>query len=383
MRKMSGRYGFCRCAVCVVVILLCAVSGHCGGRRLYVDSRTGFAPFVGGEVSSDALTVRRTATAPTGGSDGDFSFTARLRLCRGRGAYVISLADSIGGGTLVLRVEPQLVDDPVRGTDSSLLSLSVINAGGSHLLAEASLRHGDFDSGSGFNIVKIERLGDVLGVSAGRTHARPVMWLQGAARHFGGDISSVTVAPAAEDAVVELDCAQMSADNSSRRRLDTGFQAAELERMAAAASGKSGAYGVWTMLDFDVDDRYLRPGGDYRLAVVPLSELATGSVSMAELAADSPEDTVALVYLSGARVSAGLWHPGMLKGLLMPASVDRTWRVVWYDAAGEELAPAPAVDLATAALDADSRILQFTFPERYSSVRFMRQRTSGGPEAGN
>ena len=72
--------------------------------------------------------------------------------------------------------------------------------------------------------------------------------------------------------------------------------------------------GYWQILDRTVDDSLMRPGGDYRLAMVRAL------------------DGYDLIYLSGSVVNSSAWHSGMVKAHLSPSGIGGVWNVEWYDA---------------------------------------------------
>lgn len=76
--------------------------------------------------------------------------------------------------------------------------------------------------------------------------------------------------------------------------------------------------GVYSLLDYEIDDTYASSGGSYRLAIVPVT--------------DSGEFD--LFYLEGAIVNPALWFPGMKKGKLMPTPFANVFNVEWRDAEG-------------------------------------------------
>ncbi len=77
--------------------------------------------------------------------------------------------------------------------------------------------------------------------------------------------------------------------------------------------------GEWVIYDRTFEDTRLRPGGDYRLAVVS----ASGGYSM--------------IYLSGAQKNGSSWVAGMEKGHLARTSFTDVFDVSWLDPAGHPL----------------------------------------------
>lgn len=77
--------------------------------------------------------------------------------------------------------------------------------------------------------------------------------------------------------------------------------------------------GIWVELDRTLDESMLRPGGDYRLAIISAGE------------------GYDIVYLSGAAKRPGSWREGDVKGHLTPNRVKGVYRVEWVDSEGETL----------------------------------------------
>jgi hypothetical protein len=73
--------------------------------------------------------------------------------------------------------------------------------------------------------------------------------------------------------------------------------------------------GYWHYLDRDMNDKVLRLGGRYTLAIV-----ATG---------DRCYD---LIYVDGAEVLRSQWQPMMLKGRLTATQFSGTYEAMWIDA---------------------------------------------------
>jgi len=77
--------------------------------------------------------------------------------------------------------------------------------------------------------------------------------------------------------------------------------------------------GEWVLYDRTFEDTRLRPGGDYRLAVV------------------SDSGGYSLIYLSGARKNVSSWIMGMEKGRMSRTSFANVFDVCWLDPAGHYL----------------------------------------------
>lgn len=104
---------------------------------------------------------------------------------------------------------------------------------------------------------------------------------------------------------------------------------------------------VWEYLD-STESKSARLGGAYRLGLMK----TTAGYD--------------LVYLSGARVNADAWQPGMRKARLIATAYQGHYLLEWIDATGR---PLPGENYAV--LDAENRTLTLEFPAFPLSVRFV------------
>lgn len=126
---------------------------------------------------------------------------------------------------------------------------------------------------------------------------------------------------AAPGAKLVVDNAVLSVSSERTRRedadisefADSGVRTSYFSRSVDPVEGE------WAIFDRMFDDSQLRPGGDYRLALV---------------AADGGYD---VIYLSGATVNKSLWVPGMIKGFLRPSDFSDIYEMRWIDPAGSPL----------------------------------------------
>lgn len=354
-----------RILVAIILISVAAEAGRGEVIREYMDCRTGFGAFGKGGCRGEALRIDSAATAPVDSCcGGDMLFSVRLRSLHarpGRG-YSMAVAGS-GGDTLRLHVVPSPCEDPLRDEESTTLRLTASDS----LIARAELKRRDFDSRDGWNILRLERQGRDLSVSAGRENSRVAIHMAGGASFFPEKAVSVGIEPDAGNSL-ELQCALISAVRTPRRWLDSGVELRALDSIASSAPGPCGR---WSLLDYDFDDRYMRCSGDLQLLVVPLAAIpAAGRV----FPGVSPARSLALIYLSGASGDSDVWQPGMLKGMLTPAVAGGVWRLRWFDSEGEEIDGGAASSLPTAVCDADAGIMTLSFPSRYSTFRLVRNR---------
>ena len=106
--------------------------------------------------------------------------------------------------------------------------------------------------------------------------------------------------------------------------------------------------GYLMMLDRSLEESLLRLGGDYLLASVKSG------------------DGYDLIYISGARVNAEAWSPGMIKARLEPSGIDGVWNVEWRDAMHS-----PLSHEIKAQTDVNG-VLTIQFPYQNSRLRLMQ-----------
>lgn len=112
-------------------------------------------------------------------------------------------------------------------------------------------------------------------------------------------------------AAVSVDEARLTRERN--RSIDSPWDDMELLGEYLAAS-RDMMEGYWQNMDRSLEESLLRLGGDYRYAMV------------------RDGDGYDLLYLSGARINATGWRPGMVKASLRPSGIKGVWNVTWHDA---------------------------------------------------
>ena len=113
-------------------------------------------------------------------------------------------------------------------------------------------------------------------------------------------------------------------------------------------SAKSPA-GLYTWLDRENDPQRARPGGFYKLAVIP-----------------NDDNGYDIVYLDGATVNSWAWSTGMLKGKLKKTVFVNHYDLEWIDSNHR------AVEAETSCTFSDNSIMQLDFPLYSTRFRFSR-----------
>lgn len=353
-----------RLSAAVLLVLAVATAWSLNREVIYNDAQSGFS-LLDAPTEGKVMVVTDTARGSVNCGDADLSFTLRLRNAGKRRPFRYSVyMVASTGDTLRLSVESFHGDDPLRDEEMSKLTLYVNRL----KIKETSLPRKRFDNGTLFNTLRLERKGGNLIVDAGRGDADVAIWIAGGAEYFPDDIHSIGVVAESGNRV-EIERMQLVLTPSAESRLSSGLTAESIRQLVS--DNPQSPCGLWTLLDFDLDDRYMRSGGDYRLAILPWEELPRDAAARLQTFG-YPTTSFAVIYLDGATVDASRWKPGMLKGVMLPTALSTAWRIVWFDSEGETIDSPDMPGMSTGSLDASGNILQIAFPERYSSVRFLR-----------
>lgn len=292
---------------------------------------------------------------------GDMLFACRVKTLASDKGYTLFLASP--SDTLALRVAGTKVSDPIYDEDCTVFTLTVAS---SQTVGEGRLPIKVFSKSKGFNTVRIERVGGEIAVFAGAAETMSVSFQGGERLRFGEVVTSVGII-ADDDAPITLQSSLVSSELDLRQYLSCGLTHEELSDVVEESYAPCG---FWQMLDFDLDDRYLRIGGDYKVAVIPLKEIASEAICAREL--NLPEGSLAMIYCSGSVASAQLWREGMVKGFMIPGAAQNLWKLLWYDSKGELLDVDSGFSLNSVVVEGTSHVMQLNFPSRYSSLRFLK-----------
>lgn len=138
-------------------------------------------------------------------------------------------------------------------------------------------------------------------------------------------------------------------------RLMTGHSAESLHRHMVSIQPNT-VEGVWTYLDRDTDERSMRLGGTYTIAIVRNDSIGR----------QSPE-SFDIIYIEGAKVGNDTWQTGMKKGRLTATLFQNHYNLSWICADLTEIA-----NECSATMNGDKSIISFNFPIYGSTVRFSR-----------
>lgn len=164
------------------------------------------------------------------------------------------------------------------------------------------------------------------------------------------DMASFGFAASPAACVIISDIILTDNSQSSRQTSELWSDVSLLEDYLDAT--ESGIEGYWTVFDRNLDESLLIPGGDYRLAIV------------------KDLDRYAIIYLEGAKVNPSFWHPGMVKGYLMPTHFEGIYDAVWYDAEGLPMSR----DIKAQSGEGETIIIRFPYQDSTLRLRKIRKK---------
>ncbi len=145
---------------------------------------------------------------------------------------------------------------------------------------------------------------------------------------------------------VALERAVLTIDNGKQVAATTLWSLDDLNQYLSASSDP--VEGYWKYLDRDMEDKWLRLGGRYTIAIV------------------RADDGYDLIYIDGAQVKKSLWQPGMKKGHMTKTIFSGNYDASWIDATMEP------IDKDVQATIENGVILTLNFPVYKSQVRFAK-----------
>lgn len=145
---------------------------------------------------------------------------------------------------------------------------------------------------------------------------------------------------------VSIERAVLTIDNEQQVTTSTLWTLDALDEYLAVSADPIEGY--WKYLDRDMEDKWLRLGGRYTLAIV------------------RADDGYDLIYIDGAQVNKSQWQPCMLKGHITRTQFTGNYDLRWIDATME-----PISEDCYAAIE-NGVILTLNFPIYKSQVRFAK-----------
>lgn len=336
-------------------------------KHVYKDVSSGFSPWSDNYKNGECLQVESPLSIATHGCDGDMLFAVRMRSLKSsndRGYTLMAVSDS--EDTLSLHVTPNITDDPLRDVEKVRMTLALSGKNVAHV----ELDRGEFDCRSGWNILRLDRIGNDISVSAGRQSSRQVIYVSFVSERFSGNICNIIIIPDSNN-ILEIESAQLTTQQSARRCLNSGCDVAELYSLV---ENTGGIFGYWRLVDYDFDDRYMRPTDNLQMLLVPLSYIPEYKLLPISSTLPDATDVLVFVYADGDASHLGVWESGMIKALLIPSGTAGVWQLRWYDSEGNEIDSESLSAKPLASLTSDGDAINLVFPSRYSSFRFAKQR---------
>lgn len=145
---------------------------------------------------------------------------------------------------------------------------------------------------------------------------------------------------------VAVERAVLTIENENQVTTTTLWNPDALDEYLAAS--RDPIEGYWKYLDRDMEEKWLRIGGRYTLAVV------------------RADDGYDILYIDGAQVKKSMWLPCMKKGHITGTVFSGNYDLTWIDATME-----PIGEDAYATIE-NGVILTLNFPEYKSQVRFAK-----------
>ncbi len=185
--------------------------------------------------------------------------------------------------------------------------LHVVN-GNEQIVKEVDIEK-NVELSTGFNIIGIEMKDGILTVSVGKNAWTPVLEMPLNEDGANAGLLGCYVGPAAQCKIERL---VFSYDSSIVKPIMTAWT---VERLNARFAQSRNPYeGYWEYLDRDMEDKWLRMGGRYKIALV------------------ASDDGYDIIYIDGAQVKKSLWKTGQLKGRLKNTIFTDNFNGYWVDA---------------------------------------------------
>lgn len=118
--------------------------------------------------------------------------------------------------------------------------------------------------------------------------------------------------------MIDLDWLELTC--ADRELTDVSYVPDEDELISYYKHSTDPVEGFWEMFDRSLDESNVRPGGEYRLAIIANSS-----------------NGYDMVYMSGAGKNVNTWQPGMLKGEMTSTPFRNIYDVKWRDADGNPI----------------------------------------------
>lgn len=228
-------------------------------------------------------------------------------------------------------------------TDQRLMIVSLCHYEGENLVyAHDTTVVQNVNLVGGYNVLCVDASPESITVSIGEKKLKPVVTCP--IQPYGklGAVGCY-IGPGAD---VNIERAVLSYNDEPETIEESGWTKEDLDQHFAVS--KNPYEGYWVYLDRDLEDKWLRLGGRYTVALV------------------ETESGYDIIYIDGAQVKKSLWHTGMVKGRMTNTIFPNNFNAQWVDATFLTF------DLDVYATFESDVILNIKFPVYQSQIRFSK-----------
>lgn len=197
---------------------------------------------------------------------------------------------------------------------------------------------------TGFNVVSAEVNGDKVSIKAGDKKLQELFSLTDTRLHTNSAVASGLLI--GSGASVRLERSVIQTSSTAAINLNTPWTKELLDDYFAHSTDIMEGY--WTYLDRDMEDKWLRIGGRYTIALV------------------KRKDGYDAIYIDGAKVKKSQWKTGMLKATMNNTIFTDNYTGTWFDATQKPISEDVYVTVE------NGTILNFKFPVYKSQLRFSK-----------
>lgn len=247
--------------------------------------------------------------------------------------------------TLTMQCTDSDFDNDITQERSMKLSLVKCVSDEESIVVGDTVVAGGLDLDNGFNFIGV-RVGEKDVVVLGGTKGlRELMRVPVGITTKGPTSVGYILGPSAQ---VTIERTGLTFSTDEAADLATGWTLDMLKEHFA--DSKDPFEGFWQYLDREMEDKWLRMGGRYTIALV--KNRATGDYD--------------IIYVDGAKVHKSQWHTGMRKGKMTPTIFTDNYNATWVDATKETIS-----DDVQATFESGV-ILKIAFPVYKSQLRFSK-----------
>ena len=226
--------------------------------------------------------------------------------------------------------------------DERIMTATVIDVkNGEEFTIKKATVEKPINTGNGYNVMGVKVKDGKIAVLAGQSQLKEVMTIEATVKN--GSQVGCYISPGAK---VNVERSVLEIVEKQDTAIATQWNKETLDRHFA--SSKDPFEGYWTYLDREMEDKWLRLGGRYTIAVVKNT------------------DGYDLIYIDGAQVKRSNWKQGLLKGRLEKTIFTDYYNAKWIDATFR------AFTQDVYATFESGVILNIKFPIYNSQVRFSK-----------